>query len=25
MVQSLPHRTRLGTEFKHLTYQAMVD
>jgi CubicO group peptidase (beta-lactamase class C family) len=25
MVQSLPHRTRLGSEFKHLTYQAMVD
>lgn len=25
MVQSLPHRTRLGTEFKHLTYQALVE
>ena len=25
MVQSLPHRTRLATEFKVLTYQAVVD
>ncbi|MCB1683164.1 MAG: serine hydrolase domain-containing protein [Pseudomonadales bacterium] len=25
MVQSLPHRTRLGAEFKVLTYQAIVD
>ena len=25
MVQSLPHRTRLSTEFKHLTYQALVE
>jgi CubicO group peptidase (beta-lactamase class C family) len=25
MVQSLPHRTRLGSEFKVLTYQAIVD
>jgi CubicO group peptidase (beta-lactamase class C family) len=25
MVQSLPHRTRLGGEFKILTYQALVD
>ena len=25
MVQSLPHRTRLGGEFKVLTYQALVD
>ena len=25
MVQSIPHRTRLGTEFKHLTYQAIVE
>ncbi len=25
MVQSLPHRTRLRSEFKHLTYQALVE
>lgn len=25
MVQILPHRTTLGTEFRHLTYQALVD
>jgi CubicO group peptidase (beta-lactamase class C family) len=25
MVQSIPHRTRLGSEFKNLTYQAIVD
>lgn len=25
MVQSIPHRTRLGGEFKSLTYQALVD
>ena len=25
MVQSLPHRTRLRSEFKVLTYQAMVE
>ncbi len=25
MVQSIPHRTRLGDEFKLLTYQALVD
>ena len=25
MVQSLPHRTRLGDEFHVLTYQALVD
>lgn len=25
MVQSLPHRTRLGAEFKVLTYQALLD
>ncbi len=25
MVQSIPHQTRLGTEFKLLTYQAIVD
>jgi CubicO group peptidase (beta-lactamase class C family) len=25
MVQSIPHRTRLGNEFKNLTYQAIVD
>ncbi len=25
MVQSIPHRTRLGSEFKTLTYQALVD
>ena len=25
MVQSLPHRTRLGQQFKVLTYQALVD
>ena len=25
MVQSIPHRTRLGSEFKVLTYQAIVD
>jgi CubicO group peptidase (beta-lactamase class C family) len=25
MVQSLPHRTRLGGEFKVLTYQALVE
>ena len=25
MVQSIPHRTRLGTEFKTLVYQAVID
>lgn len=25
MVQSIPHRTRLGSEFKNLTYQAIVE
>jgi CubicO group peptidase (beta-lactamase class C family) len=25
MVQSIPHRTRLGSEFKILTYQALVE
>lgn len=25
MVQSIPHRTRLGSEFKNLVYQAVVD
>ena len=25
MVQSIPHRTRLGSEFKNLVYQAIVD
>ena len=25
MVQSIPHRTRLGSEFKILTYQAVVE
>ena len=25
MVQSIPHRTRLGGDFKNLTYQAIVD
>ena len=25
MVQSIPHRTRLGSEFKNLTYQAIVQ
>lgn len=25
MVQSLPHRTRLGSEFKNLVYQAIID
>ena len=25
MVQSIPHRTRLGSDFKNLTYQAIVD
>ena len=25
MVQSMPHRTRLGSEFKILTYQALVE
>lgn len=25
MVQSLPHRTRLGSEFKILTYQSIID
>lgn len=25
MVQSIPHRTRLATEFKNLTYQAIVE
>lgn len=25
MVQSIPHRTRLGSEFKTLTYQALVE
>jgi len=25
MVQSVPHRTRLGREFKVLTYQALVE
>jgi CubicO group peptidase (beta-lactamase class C family) len=25
MVQSIPHRTRLGREFKLLTYQAFTD
>ena len=25
MVQSIPHRTRLGSEFKNLTYQALVQ
>ena len=25
MVQSIPHRTRLGQEFKVLTYQALIE
>ena len=25
MVQSIPHRTRLGSDFKNLTYQAIVE
>ena len=25
MVQSIPHRTRLGSEFKNLVYQAVID
>ena len=25
MVQSVPHRTRLGSEFRNLVYQAIVD
>ena len=25
MVQSIPHQTRLGRQFKVLTYQALVD
>ncbi len=25
MVQSIPHRTRLGSEFRILTYQAIID
>ncbi len=25
MVQSIPHRTRLGSDFKNLTYQAIIE